>query len=414
MSAKEPTDDMPSRSARLATHCQGRHRVSKSTSISGGSLGRTQPLLPVVSLFSGAGGLDAGVERSGLFRVVVATDHDGDSLRTLERNFPGRPTLQADITSVAAGDLLALGGLSVGDAELVIGGPPCTPFSKSGFWIEQKRLSQDPNASLLDDYVRMVKELRPRAFILENVQGLTYSTHRNQFTKLLEGLASAGYNPQWKVLLAAEHGVPQLRKRVFVIGERSGERLLFPDPTHGGVSERTKTRSAGRILPFVTAGQALGDMTLTQCEPGDIVEGTYAELAAEVPPGENYLWHTERKGGRNEFEWRSRYWTFLLKLDPHRPSSTIQAQPGPWVGPFHWENVLNADGAPRARRLRLPELKRLMTFPDTFQFMGEGASVRRQLGNAVPVQLSAVVADFVARQLGHKPARDLSHTHRVA
>lgn len=370
-------------------------------------------MLPVVSLFSGAGGLDAAIERSGVFRVVVATDHDRDSLKTLERNFSGAATLEADITGLAPQDLLDKSGLSVGDAELVIGGPPCTPFSKSGFWIEQRRLSQDPNASLLDDYVRMIKGLRPRAFILENVQGLTYSTHRAQFTKLMEGLSSAGYNPQWRVLLAAEHGVPQLRKRVFIVGERSGRQLRFPHPTHGGVSERTRTKSEVGTRPFVTAREALAGLALGQCEPSEIVEGTFAELAAEVPPGENYLWHTERKGGRNAFEWRSRYWTFLLKLDPDRPSSTIQAQPGPWVGPFHWENVLNAAGAPRARRLRLPELKRLMTFPDNFQFVGDAVSVRRQLGNAVPVQLGAVVADCVASQLGYLDS-EIPRAPRVA
>ena len=97
-------------------------------------------------------------------------------------------------------------GLRPKEPVLLVGGPPCTPFSKSGFWLEQKRESRDPNASLLDEYVRVVREARPEAFILENVQGLTYKTHKAQFDRLLRGLGDLGYNPQWRVLLAADYG----------------------------------------------------------------------------------------------------------------------------------------------------------------------------------------------------------------
>jgi DNA (cytosine-5)-methyltransferase 1 len=136
-------------------------------------------------------------------------------------------------------------------------------------------------------------------------------------------------------------------------------------------------------------------------EDEEIVDGQFAELAAEIPPGQNYLWHTSRYGGRDVFEWRSRYWTFLLRLDPDRPSTTLQAQPGPWVGPFHWENVPNAAGEQRARRLRLPEMLRIMTFPDDFVMVGSRADAQRQLGNAVPVELGKVVVRALMEQLGH-------------
>jgi DNA (cytosine-5)-methyltransferase 1 len=101
------------------------------------------------------------------------------------------------------------------------------------------------------------------------------------------------------------------------------------------------------------------------------------------------------------FRWRSRYWTFLLRLSPDKPSSTVQAQPGPYVGPLHWENLPNANGAMRARRLRVPEIKRLQTFPDTFEIVGDRATAQRQLGNAVPVELGKAVAHALAVQLGH-------------
>ena len=369
--------------------------------------------LPVVSLFSGAGGLDLAVERadaeplasgdigSGLLRVSVATDYNEPALRTLRANFDDTRTLTGDIRNVSTDEILAAADLRSGEPVLVIGGPPCTPFSKSGFWLEQKRESRDPNASLLDEYVRVVRDSRPEAFILENVQGLTYKTHKAQFERLLRGLGDLGYNPQWKVLLAADHGVPQLRRRVFVVGRRDGEKFEFPEPTHSGWSEHTRTFDTSKT-PHITASQAFeGLPRLAPTGVDEIVDGNYGELAAEIPPGQNYLWHTERYGGRDRFEWRSRYWTFLLRLDPNRPSSTLQAQPGPWVGPFHWENVLTASGAERARRLRIAEMLRLMSFPDGFKIEGSRADVQRQLGNAVPMELGKAVVRALMSQLGY-------------
>jgi DNA (cytosine-5)-methyltransferase 1 len=369
--------------------------------------------LPVVSLFSGAGGLDLAVERCAEdiaksadlgcarpLRVAVATDYDSQALATLSKNLPDSTTVCADIRQTATAELLEAGGLAVGDAALVIGGPPCTPFSKSGFWLEEKRTSADPNASLLDEYVRVVREARPEAFVLENVQGLTYRTHKAQFDRLVIGLRGLGYNPQWQVLLAADYGVPQLRRRVFVVGRRDGKQFRFPGTTHSGWSEHNNIVDPAK-LPYVTAREVLNDLLPGEQEAEEVVEGEFAELAAEVPPGQNYLWHSSRYGGRNVFKWRSRYWTFLLKLDPDRPSTTLQAQPGPWVGPYHWENVFNVRGDLRARRLRIPEMLRIMTFPDDFAIVGTRADAQRQLGNAVPVQLGKVVIRALLEQLGH-------------
>lgn len=368
--------------------------------------------LPVVSLFSGAGGLDLAAERadsealvsedtgSGLLRVAVATDYNEQALSTLRANFDGVPTVTGDIREISTEQILDTAKLRSGEPALVIGGPPCTPFSKSGFWLEQKRESRDPNASLLDEYVRVVKDTQPEAFVLENVQGLTYKTHRAQFERLLKALGELGYNPQWRVLLAADYGVPQLRRRVFVIGRRDGKKLEFPEPTHSGWSERDRKVDATKI-PHVTAAEAFRTLpAVARVVAEEIVDGTYGELAAEIPPGQNYLWHTDRYDGRNVFDWRSRYWTFLLRLHPDRPSSTLQAQPGPWVGPFHWENVKTASGE-RARRLRIEEILRLMSFPDDFRVQGTRADVQRQLGNAVPMELGKAVIGSVVGQLGY-------------
>lgn len=371
--------------------------------------------LPVVSLFSGAGGLDMAVERvadpplhspliptSGPLRVAVATDYEPQALETLSLNLQSTAMIPGDIRDTPTSELLRAGSMSAGDAALVIGGPPCTPFSKSGFWLAEKRESRDPNASLLEEYVRVVAQTKPEGFVLENVQALTYKTHKDHFKQLLSALAELGYNPQWKVLLAADYGVPQLRKRVFIVGRRDGRSFKFPEATHAGPSETSRSWDPTKI-PHVSAGEAFTGLQ-TFPEVGELVEGKYGELAVEVPGGQNYLWHTSRYEGRDVFEWRSRFWTFLLRLSADKPSSTLQAQPGPYVGPFHWENLPNLNGDLRARRLRVPELLRLMTFPDNFRVVGSRSDVQRQLGNAVPLELGKAVVRALSLQLGHLTA----------
>jgi DNA (cytosine-5)-methyltransferase 1 len=338
-----------------------------------------------ISLFSGAGGLDLGVENAG-FRVAVAVEHDRDAALTMEKNFHhlAGPVIHKDILDTPTDEILERAGLKAGERpELLVGGPPCTPFSKSGFWLEYKRAGLDPDASLLQAYTRVLAEAKPRAFILENVYALTYNNEasRPAFDRLLHEIDAAGYEIAKGVLNAADYGVPQARPRLFIIGVPKGQLVpTLPKPGHAGTWERRST-GAGDV-PHFTAGQALAELK-TEPEPGEIFCGQYAHLLPGIPPGENYLHYTAEKGHPQPlFKWRSRYWSFLLKLDPSRPSPTIQAQPGPNVGPFHWDN----------RRLRVPEVKRLFTFPDEFDLVGNRASIQAQLGNSVPPLLAEQVA----------------------
>lgn len=316
---------------------------------------------------------------------------DHDAADTMEKNIPdlASPVIRQDILSVPTKELLRAAGLLGRERpELLVGGPPCTPFSKSGFWLDWKRAGLDPDASLLQAYTRVLAEAKPHAFILENVYALTYNNKasRPPFTRLLREIDAAGYHYVWKVLNAADYGVPQARPRLFVIGVRRGEPIPeLPRPTHGGRWERRQTGTEEQ--PHVTAGQALAGLR-TLPEDGEEVGGRFGHLLPEIPPGENYLHYTAKRGHPEPiFEWRSRFWSFLLKLSPDRPSPTIQAQPGPYVGPFHWEN----------RRLRVAELRRLFTYPDEFQFLGSRASVQAQIGNSVPPLLSRHVASALAR-----------------
>lgn len=356
-----------------------------------------------ISLFSGAGGLDLGIEQAG-FHTVAAVEWNQDAADSMEKNAPTyfpelREVLRANLYPFAAGsnegvvtkDILRAAGLSTRNRpDLLVGGPPCVAFSKAGFWLEWKRQGVDPAASLVQAFTRALREAKPRFFILENVYALTFNNKASRpvFNRLLAEIGSAGYRFQWKVLNAADYGVPQARPRLFIIGARKGEKLPdLPEPSHHGQWERRTT--GGGPLPHVTTGEALRGL-VTEPEAEETVRGRWGELLPQVPPGDNYLYFTaERDHPEPLFGWRSRYWSFLLKLDPKRPAPTIQAQPGPNVGPFHWES----------RRLRVPELRRLFTFPDDYAFAGRRNSVQAQVGNSVPPLLARRVADEVARAL---------------
>jgi len=353
----------------------------------------SQTVGEAISLFSGAGGLDLGAEQAG-YVVRAAVERNEDAAATMEKNFShlASPVIRADILNTSTRDILRAAGMRGSQRpDLLIGGPPCTPFSKSGFWLEWKRSGLDPDASLLQAYTRVLRESKPRAFVLENVYALTYNNRasRPAYERLLREIDEAGYTFRTGVLNAADFGVPQARPRLFVVGvpKRSRQPEL-PLPTHGGSWERRKTGAATGI-PHVTSGEALATL-VSEPEPEEVVRGQYSPLLAEIPAGGNYLHYTAERGHHApRFEWRSRYWSFLLKLDPDKPSPTIQAQPGPNVGPFHWEN----------RRLRVGEVKRLFTFPDEFDLVGTRASVQAQLGNSVAPALARQVLSAVRDQI---------------
>ena len=343
--------------------------------------------LSALSLFSGVGGLDLGAHRAG-FQALGAVEYDRDSAASLRANhFPDRPdaVVERSIVDVPTDELLERAHLRRDEVALVVGGPPCTPFSKSGYWLEYKRKGLDPNASLLDEYARVVEDVKPEVALLENVHGLAYNNHNvKPFERLIGRLQAAGYQTRAKVLNMADFGVPQLRKRLIIYAVRGGKPPAFPTPTHSGWTE-TSRRIDPTKLPYVTSRDAIGDLVDRDdlAEPEETVNGRHGDLLKLVPAGDNYLFFTEKRGHPEpQFKWRGRYWTFLLKLDPERPSTTIQSQPGPYIGPFHWES----------RRLRVLEVKRLMTFPDDYLVIGSRRSAQVQLGNAVPPHFAEIVS----------------------
>lgn len=354
--------------------------------------------LRVVSLYTGCGGLDYGFEAAG-FTTSVGVEFDKDCCETIRLNRDW-PMICRDIHDVSSKEILDTGKLEAGEVDLLIGGPPCQPFSKSSYWVhgDSKRLD-DPRATTLHAYMRCVEDMLPRVFLLENVHGISYSGKEEGF-ELLKKLThrinqkrGTNYQLSWKVLNAAHYGVPQLRVRFFLVGHRDGEQFKFPQTTHVAKKENQTANGQQQLLElerdhaeYVTAWDAIGGYN----PKGEAlhVRGSWADLLPSIPEGENYLWHTNRKGGLPLFGWRTRYWSFLLKLSKCLPSWTIQSQPGASIGPFHWDN----------RLLAVEEMARIQTFPHHLKFAGGRGSIQKQIGNAVPSLLAEVLARAIAEQ----------------
>lgn len=353
----------------------------------------------VISLFSGIGGLDFGFEEAG-FETRVALEFDRHACQTIRLNRKW-PVIEDDIANVPSKAILEEAGLSCGEADVLIGGPPCQPFSKSSYWVRGDSLRlDDPRADTLTGYLRVLRDTQPRVFLLENVFGLAYRGKDEGLRHLLDGIAQinretgATYEVSWKVINTADYGVPQIRERVFMVGARDGTKFRFPAPTHFGKKYQEYGLITSTCEPYRTAWDAIGDLPEpTSEELGLKVGGKWGDLLPTIPEGENYLWHTNKGGGVSLFGWRTRYWSFLLKLSKRLPSWTIQAQPGAAIGPFHWNN----------RRLSFRELCRIQTFPESLSLSCGRTELQRMLGNAVPSLVAEVLAREIRSQLLNSP-----------
>jgi DNA (cytosine-5)-methyltransferase 1 len=257
-------------------------------------------------------------------------------------------------------------------------------------------------------YLDVLEAALPEAMLLENVKGIAATrervTHKYEALDVLRAALrrinrqhGTAYEPIALVVDAAAHGVPQRRERVFVYAARDGSDLLAPAATHAEVPEH----EANDLFRFATAWDAIGDLDDPDFDPGLVPGGTWGELLASIPEGCNYTHHTVRGGGQPLFGWRTKYWSFLLKLSKSRPSWTLQAQAGSATGPFHW----------RSRRLTTREMARLQCFPDEWGIQGAATSARRQLGNAVPPPVGELLGRAIFLQLlGEKPAQPAALT----
>lgn len=337
-----------------------------------------------ISLFSGAMGMDIGMEHAGI-HIAVGQDIDKNCYQTMLAN--GKKAICDDIRAISPEIVLEASGLKAGEPFLICGGPPCQPFSIAG-----KRLgANDPRGSLFMDFVRMVKAIRPRFFVMENVKGLLTSMLKNEDgtdtdTHVLEIIISQfeklGYKTVYGLLDAVNYGVPQFRERFILIGSRDNEDIFLPIPTHFPKHQRACCR-------WATIGDVIHDLAdyngeYVQFSPNRL---KYIKMVSE---GENWkvlpddvarvaLGGAYTAGGGKVGYYR--------RLSFSQPSPTLVTSP---------TQKATMMGHPTLDRpLSVQEYARIQQFPDEWKFYGKTIDKYRQLGNAVPVGLAQAIGEML-------------------
>lgn len=386
---------------------------------------RTRSKLALIDLFCGAGGLSEGLRQAG-FSPLVGVDSDPRVLATYTANHPDSKPVLADIATTTGKHLLKLAGTD--EIDLLAGGPSCQGFSTHG-----KRIEDDPRNFLFNEFVRLVKEVEPKFFLMENVKGLLVYSKGHFKCLIEEAFARIGYRVVSSTLCAADYGVPQLRHRVFFIGTRLPDvDLSFPVPTHG--NDQSYPLDYG-LLPYVTLAEAIGDL------PRLLDKNATDQYAYAAAPSNSFQRYARAKSGHTvtlhtprrlspqaariasfvgqgqglravpvkhlpeRFQKMRRISTGALRRDcttlyyrlhPTRPAYTITCYytniaSGPFLHP--WED----------RSLSHREAARLMSFPDHFEFLAPGCP--RQIGNAVPPLMAAAAGRHIAKLLSRADAR---------
>lgn len=348
--------------------------------------GITLEPLYAISLFSGAGGFDLGMEVAG-FTTRLCTDIDFHSCQTLELNKerlkdnPEHPFLanavikQKNIKEYPTSEILADAGLKKEEVSLVYGGPPCQSFSVFG----QRKGMDDPRGTLLWDYLRVIRDIQPQCFIFENVAGLLSIDDGKIFLQFLEELSkdsdgNALYTTSYYLMDTASFGVPQYRARVIIYGYKGEKQIPAPVKTHALNADDL----AKGLLPAVTVGDTI--------------------LSLPAPPSDTIPNHVGRVHGQAvierykalEFGQRDSK-TRINKLNPDKPSFTIVVGSDKGGGKGHVHPYSPREVTPR-------ESARLQTFPDFWEFSGTSRHPIRQVGNAVPPVFAAVVGANLLRE----------------
>lgn len=339
----------------------------------------------LVSLFSGGGGLDLGLEAAG-FETLLASDIDEHSCISLKANKArskelGKPFLQnaevlrKDVLELTSEEILNLTGLKVGELDLLAGGPPCQAFSIFG----KRKGREDPRGRLVDHYLRLVGELRPRAFVFENVFGLLTIQNGQIFEEIKRQLANPRDGLNYRLSVhrcnAADYGVPQFRDRIFIIGSRDGYQIPEIAPICAAPAERMN------LLPWRTAADGLVGVP---------------EMGAAGWHNHTGRKHSDRIVQRYqslEFGERDPK-TRINRLDPNRPSFAIIVGSDAGGGKGHVHPHLPREVTPR-------ESARMQCFPDWWWFSGTSRHPIRQVGNAVPSLLGYAVGRTILSAIFH-------------
>lgn len=346
----------------------------------------------VISLFSGAMGLDIGMGKAGL-NVVIGQDFDAACVETMKAN--GHNVLGGDIRGIQPETILEMTGLHRGEPFMICGGPPCQPFSTAG-----KRLGiNDPRGSLFMEFIRMIDYIRPRFFVMENVKGLMSAPLKHvssaekddtdpeqRLGTVLEVILSEfnklGYKTVYGVLDAVNYGVPQFRERFVLIGSRDYEDIFLPYPTHFQKHQNKEYR-------WRTIGDVIVDIENDDSECASLSEERKRYLQM-VPEGGNWkdlpediipiaMGGAYRSGGGKV--------GFYRRLAYNQPSPTITTSPG--------QKATMLCHPTKDRTLSVREYARIQQFPDDWEFIGNTAAKYRQIGNAVPVGLAEAIGNAI-------------------
>ena len=376
------------------------------------------PAPTAISLFAGAGGCSLGFKQAG-YDIRYAADIDADAVESYRRNFSVTPCEAMDIRELNAELVLQRAGIDSGELDILLGGPPCQGFSSAG-----GKSGDDPRNFLLHQYVRLLDGIRPKWFVMENVEGLLTNAGGLHIRDAVELFLGAGYAINVEKIYAQGYGVPQRRKRVLIVGNRLGHDFLFPEPA---------TRFSGSIfrkgeVTFMTATSDLPPVTtdanraIDYCEPphnelqsylrgewksvtdhfASALSGIQLKRVCQLKPGQTMkdlpedLQHESfrRRAFRRVMdgtpvEKRGGAPSGLKRLFADEPSLTItSAATREFVHP-------TAD-----RLLTLRECARLQTFPDCFVFAGSTASRMQQIGNAIPPLLARAMAEHIQTSYG--------------
>jgi DNA (cytosine-5)-methyltransferase 1 len=327
--------------------------------------------LIALSLFSGGGGLDLGFSAAD-FRVACSTDIDTFSCKTLELNKGRKPfykhahSIAADIREVSAKSLLTEANIPHGEVDIVLGGPPCQAFSIFG----RRKGLDDPRGNLVWEYLKIIQEVQPKAFVFENVAGIKSIHGGELFKEILEELTLGGtYTVSAHSYQVADFGIPQFRDRVFIIGARNGVIVPPMIPTHGGKTllatrKYRTTKEALRFLPEPAKDSSVPNHIGRVHSKRIIIRYDNLEFGERDPS------------------------TRINRLHPENPSFTIIVGSDNGGGKGHIHPFIPREVTPR-------ESARMQTFPDWWEFHGTGRHVIRQVGNAVPPLFAALLAEHV-------------------
>lgn len=305
-------------------------------------------IMNVVSLFSGAGGLDLGFKNAG-FNIIWANDFDKDAVATYKHNI-GEHIIHKKIEDISTNE--------IPDCDVVIGGFPCQGFSQANLL----RFEDDDRNKLYLEFLRVVREKQPKYFFAENVRGILSLGGGTAIEKIENDFASAGYKMQKRLFNVANFGVPQARWRVILVGTRNDiqDNYEYPSETHAAPKKAQKEA----LLPWVSIGEALKDIPEPETSDHNLVNHIYSQ-----------------------YKVTNRNFTGHRTTDPNKPSPTILARGNGKGGVCAIQHPKNH------RRMSIRESALIQTFPINFEFLGSMTSCYRQVGNAVPVLFASKIAE---------------------